>query len=125
MKKTSPSSSLKDSKLDHEQFLYLTTRGRKSGLGREIEIWFTRRQTRFYVIAEYETAHWVQNLRGHPVVEVRVGGRSFPARARILSPEDEPALNREIQDLSRQKYGWGDGLVVELTPRQGVASHIL
>ena len=37
--------------LDGEQYLYLTTRGRKSGRSREIEIWFTHRDGRFYVIA--------------------------------------------------------------------------
>jgi hypothetical protein len=33
-------------------FLYLTTAGRISGQPREIEIWFTERGGRFYLIAE-------------------------------------------------------------------------
>ena len=32
-------------------FLYLTTIGRRTGLPREIEIWFTERDGRYYVIA--------------------------------------------------------------------------
>lgn len=115
MKKTNPSSSSKASRRDREQYLYLTTRGRKSGRAREIEIWFTERQRRFYVIAEYPTSHWVQNLRAEPAVQVRVGERSFACRGRILDQADT-VLRDEIQDLSRQKYGWGDGLVVELVP---------
>ena len=117
LKKTSPSSSSKDNNLQKEQYLYLTTRGRKSGVPREIEIWFTHREGRFYLIAEYATSNWIRNLVAHPRVEIRVAGNSFRAGARVLSPETE--LTRSIQQLSRDKYGWGDGLVVELTPENG------
>ena len=44
-------------------FLYLTTIGRTTGNPREIEIWFTERGGRFYLIAEqYERANWVRNV---------------------------------------------------------------
>jgi len=102
--------------LVRQEYLYLTTRGRKSGRSREIEIWFTHRDDRFYIIAEYATSDWVQNIRTDPAVQARVGGRTFSAQARIISAEKERDLNRAVQDLSRKKYGWGDGLVVELTP---------
>jgi deazaflavin-dependent oxidoreductase (nitroreductase family) len=100
--------------LEREPYLYLTTRGRHSGQPREIEIWFTYRDHRFYVIAEYPTSHWVQNLQADPRVQVRLAGKNFAARAVSLSPETE--LHRAIQEQSRTKYGWGDGLVVELNP---------
>jgi hypothetical protein len=45
-----------------------------------------------------------------------VAGNSFTARARAVSRETEPELHRAVADLSRDKYGWGDGLVVELVP---------
>ena len=98
------------------QYLYLTTRGRKTGLPREIEIWFTTSNGRYYVIAEHATSHWVENLRANPHTEVRLGSRTIVARARVLSVEAEPELYREVQDLSRKKYGWGEGLPVELVP---------
>jgi len=114
LKKTSPSSNSKDNNLQKEQYLYLTTRGRKSGVSREIQIWFTHREGRFYVIAEYATSNWIRNLVVCPRVEIRGAGNSFRAGARVLSPGTE--LTQAIQQLSREKYGWGDGLVVELTP---------
>ena len=96
-------------------YLYLTTRGRRTGLPREIEIWFTRFEGRFYVIAEHrERAHWVQNLRADPRLGVRVGQRRFRARARMVDARKEPGLAREIRARSTRKYGWGDGLIVEL-----------
>lgn len=115
MKRTNQNSSSKTNSFDREQYLYLTTRGHRSGLPREIEIWFTHRDGRFYVIAEYSTSHWVQNLRAHPEAQVRVAGENFTIRARIISPETESELHRAIAELSRKKYGWGDGTIVELT----------
>jgi deazaflavin-dependent oxidoreductase (nitroreductase family) len=115
LKKTSPSSNSKDNKVEKEQYLYLTTRGRKSGVPREIEIWFTHREGRFYLIAEYGTSNWVQNLIAFPEVQVRVAENSFKARARVIPSKTD--LSRAVQQLSRDKYGWGDGLIVELAPQ--------
>lgn len=95
------------------QFLYLTTTGRASGQPRQIEIWFTERAGRYYVIAEYETSHWVQNLRVNGQVRWRVGEQTLSGSARVL---DSGPVRDAVRELSRQKYGWGDGLVVELTP---------
>ena len=33
-----------------------------------------------------------------------------------MDAKAEPALCRRIQALSEKKYGWGDGLIVEITP---------
>jgi deazaflavin-dependent oxidoreductase (nitroreductase family) len=116
LKKTNPNSNLKDNNLDHEQYLYLTTRGHKSGLPREIEIWFTRRDGRFYLIAEYSTSHWLQNLRANPRASVRVAGEDIAVHARLINRETESELRQTIADLSTKKYGWGDGTIVELEP---------
>lgn len=65
--------------------LYLTTTGRISGHPREIEIWFTERGGRFYLISEhYERANWVRNIQAQPRVTVRVGDRQFDATARVV-----------------------------------------
>lgn len=99
-----------------DQYLYLTTRGRKSGQAREIEIWFTQHENCFYVIAEYDTSNWIQNVRAYPDVQIRIGGQSFSARGRVLTATGDGDLLRTIQELSRKKYGWGEGSVVELCP---------
>jgi len=97
-------------------FLYLTTTGRRTGIAREIEIWFTERGGRFYIIAEHrERAKWVRNIQANPRVCVRVGDRRFDATARLVVDEREPELAREVKALSEAKYGWSDGLVVEIT----------
>ena len=100
-----------------DQYLYLTTTGRRTGLPREIEIWFTHYEGRFFVIAEYPTSNWIRNLLAHPEAQVRVAGKRFSVRAGLVSPETE--LHRTVSDLSRQKYGWGEGTIVELLPESG------
>jgi len=99
------------------EFLYLTSTGRRTGLPREIEIWFTRRNGRFYVIAEHgERAQWVRNVRANPSVQVRVAGLAFRAMARVVDAAADRALASQVRARSQEKYGWSDGLIVELEP---------
>jgi deazaflavin-dependent oxidoreductase (nitroreductase family) len=97
--------------------LYLTTTGRRTGLPRRIEIWFTRHEGRYYLVAEHGLkAHWVQNLLVEPAVRARVGRGSFRGRARVVDARSERALVAAIRARSEAKYGWGAGLVVEIAP---------
>ena len=64
----------------------------------------------------------MQNLLADPRVRVRVGAEEFGARARVIDAAVEPDLHEAAQELSERKYGWGDGLIVELTPEPGCAA---
>lgn len=98
-------------------FLYLTTTGWKSGQPHQIEIWFTALADCYYIIAERgESTHWVQNLRRHPDITFRVGEQTFEGIARVVEAEQEPDLHQQVSQLSETKYGWGEGLIVELKP---------
>jgi deazaflavin-dependent oxidoreductase (nitroreductase family) len=106
-------------RLDTEPFLYLTTIGRVTGQPRMIEIWFIFDQGKFYVLSErFHESQWVKNIEREPHVRVRIKDREVPARARILSPASDGKIWNRVQQLSRQKYGWGEGLVVELVPME-------
>ena len=97
--------------------LYLTTIGRRSGLSREIEIWFVVCDDKLYLLAEhFHRAHWVQNIERYPRVRVRIGDRERSATARSLDPERDRETWQRAQQLSRNRYGWGEGLPVEITP---------
>lgn len=99
------------------KYLYLTTTGRRSGRPRRIEIWFTRHDGRYYLVAEHGSkAQWVRNLLADPVVRVRVGARRFRGLARVVDQRAQRSLVGVVRKLSEVKYGWGDGLVVEITP---------
>lgn len=72
---------------------------------------------RHYVIAETGPgAHWVQNLAADPRVSWRIGDAAFGGRARLLDQASAPERVRAVRRLSEAKYGWGDGLIIELTP---------
>jgi deazaflavin-dependent oxidoreductase (nitroreductase family) len=108
-----------------DHFLYLTTVGRTSGLPRQIEIWFVEHDGRYYIVSERrEQSGWVKNIRSEPRVHFSVGTRSQPGaavpstagRARVVTEGDEPALVAAIKSLMDRRYGWSDGLIVELSP---------
>jgi deazaflavin-dependent oxidoreductase (nitroreductase family) len=99
------------------QFIYITTTGRTTGLPREIEIWFVEAEGKYYILAEkFHEAHWVRNIAKDPRVRVRLGDRKFEATARALDSERDADAWRRAQELAREKYGWGDGLPVEIAP---------
>jgi deazaflavin-dependent oxidoreductase (nitroreductase family) len=99
------------------QYLYLTTSGRVTGRPREIEIWFVACGGNLYVLAErFHDAQWVKNIANEPHVRVRLGERELAASARALDPVADGDEWRTAQRLAREKYGWGDGLPVRITP---------
>jgi len=99
------------------QVLYLTTIGRKTGLPRQIEIWFVTFTGRFYLFAETgEAARWVRNIRHEPKVTVRIGDCRIEAVARVLDPQTDRSLWNQVAAIAKRKYGWGDGLPVEIMP---------
>ena len=100
-----------------KQVLYLTTIGRSTGLPREIEIWFVVCRDRLYLFAETgEAAAWVKNIRCNPAVTIRIGKRQCGATARVLDRETDRELWDQVAAIADRKYGWGDGLPVEITP---------
>ena len=100
-----------------KQVLYLTTIGRRTGLPRQIEIWFVVYGERFYLFTEMgEAAGWVKNIRRNPKVTVRVGEWQLDATARVLDRHIDYKLWDQVAEIANRKYGWGDGLPVEIAP---------
>lgn len=96
-------------------YLYLTTIGRVTGQPREIEIWFVESTGNLYILAErFHDAQWVKNIERNPRVLVRLGQKQFEATARVLDSERDRETWLTAQRLAREKYGWGDGLPVEI-----------
>ena len=99
------------------EYLYLTTIGRTTSELREIEIWFVESKGNVYILAEHSyDAQWVKNIERNPRVRVRLGDQQFEATARVLDSERDRATWLTAQQLAREKYGWGDGLPVEIVP---------
>lgn len=101
------------------QYLYLTTIGRVTGRPREIEIWFVELNDKLFILAEhFRDAQWVKNIERNTRVRVRLGAQQFEATARVLDNERDRETWLIAQQLSREKYGWGEGLPVEIVRDQ-------
>jgi deazaflavin-dependent oxidoreductase (nitroreductase family) len=98
------------------QFLYLTTKGWRSGKPHQIEIWFVEFEEKYYVVSGGgRKSHWIQNSIRDPKVSYKVAGKRFEGSARVISHKKEPSLAEQVAAGMKAKYGWGDGLILELS----------
>ena len=97
--------------------LQLTKTGWRRGRAHRVEIWFVQHAGRYYLCSERgERAHWVQNIRRRPEVSITMAGRTLTGRGRALAAVDDAALIAAVRHAFEAKYGWGDGLIVEIAP---------
>jgi deazaflavin-dependent oxidoreductase (nitroreductase family) len=89
-------------------FCYLTTTGRKTGLDRTIEIWFSlERDTVYLLSGGGSSAHWVKNLRADKRVKVKIGRKTYPGAARFVRAADEDGKARRL--LAAKYEAWEPG----------------
>jgi hypothetical protein len=94
----------------------LITIGWRSGKQHKIEIWFVEYDSKYYVISEHhERAHWVQNIIHNPKVSFAVdNNNTFEGSARLVNRDKDPELAAIVSKLMNTKYGWSNGLIVQL-----------
>src|SRR5256885_16577141 len=85
--------------LEETPYLNLTTRGRKTGLKHDIELWFAFEDGKLYFLA-HESSHWWKNVVKTPRVEVEVSEILFEGTARLVPEKLEHTF-----ELFRRKYG--------------------
>lgn len=77
----------------------MTTTGRTTGRPHEIEIWFSlvpERGALYMLSGAGDRSDWVKNLRKEPTVTVRIAGRTFGGRARVVGGGEEDGLARGL-----------------------------
>ncbi|MFI1991835.1 nitroreductase family deazaflavin-dependent oxidoreductase [Actinoplanes sp. NPDC020271] len=78
------------------EILILFTKGRKSGEERSHALIFREHEGAYLVVASKGGAPqppaWFVNLSADPDVEVQIKGDRFPARARVATPAEKPAM---------------------------------
>ena len=101
------------------KFLYLITKGRKTTRQHTIEIWFVEYNKRYYILSEHKkNSDWVQNIIVDSNVTFSVDNNIYNGYARLIDKSKEPILDNAVSALMFSKYGWNDGLIVELTPNE-------
>jgi deazaflavin-dependent oxidoreductase (nitroreductase family) len=82
--------------------LLLTTIGRRSGEPRTNALIYGRSGDDYLIVASNGGSHqppgWFSNLEAQPEVDVQVLDKRFRARARIATPEERPAMWREMTE---------------------------
>ena len=102
--------------LSQSQFLYLTTKGWRTGKLHVIEIWYVEQNKNYYVLSEHrKKAHWVQNIIHDPKISFQVDKQIFNGYGRVVENDEESDLIHRVSVLMNKKYGWSDGLIMELT----------
>ena len=84
-----------------DDYCYLLTIGRNTGLKRETEIWFALgpggASRRLYVMAgSGENAYWVKNLRVNPLLRIRMRETEIPSQVFDIEDEVEAELARDL-----------------------------
>jgi hypothetical protein len=85
--------------LEETPYLNLTTRGRKTGLNHDVELWFTFDNYKLYFLA-HEASHWWKNIEKTPRVEVEVSEILFEGTGRLVQDKLD-----HVFELFRRKYG--------------------
>jgi len=100
--------------------------GWKTGKEHRIEIWYVKRNRKYYVMSELGTsAHWVRNISHNPNISFSVNGLNFVGHAQIVNQMKDPRLAAEVSELMKVKYKWDQGLIVELKPLDFDERHLL
>ena len=104
------------------QFLYLTTNGRKTTRQHTIEIWFAKYNKKYYIF--YQNVKNLQtgskNIISDPNVSFNVNNKAYKGYARLVDKNKELTLANAVSNLMFSKYGWNDGLIVELTSNDNI-----
>ncbi len=85
--------------LDETPYLNLTTRGRRTGMSRTVELWFTFEDGKLFFLA-HEDSNWWKNLEMTRRVEVEVGEIIFEGTGSLVQEKLD-----HVFSLFRGKYG--------------------
>jgi len=89
-----------------EKFVYLTTRGRKSGSPHTVELWFAVAGKKAYLSHEGAYTDWMKNILEDSRVEFKIGKIQFKGTARIA--KDDEAFELGKHALYLKYYGNAD-----------------
>ena len=91
------------SEVADEKYIYLTTRGRRTGKLHMVELWFAVAGGKIYLSHEGKYTDWMKNILKDSRVEFRVGRMQFKGEARII--KDGEAFETGKYALYLKYYG--------------------
>ena len=99
-------SDVADAKLVH-----LTTRGRRTGKPRTVEVWFANSDNVVYLSHEGDYTDWMKNIQKDGTVNLEINGIRFEGEARIVSEGE--SFQKGKHALYLKYYGEADSDVID------------
>ena len=94
------------SRISDEKYIYLTTRGRKTGNPHSVELWFAMAGKKIYLSHEGAYTDWMKNILEDDRVEFKIGKNRFRGNARIAKSGEAFELGKHA--LYLKYYGKAD-----------------
>ena len=94
------------SRIADEKYIYLTTRGRKTGNPHTVELWFAIAGKKIYLSHEGAYTDWMKNILEDGRVEFKIGKIQFKGNARIAEAREVFELGKHA--LYLKYYGKAD-----------------
>ena len=94
------------SRVADEKYIFLTTRGRKTGNPHTVELWFAIAEMEIYLSHEGAYTDWMKNILEDNRVEFKIGKIQFRGNARI--DESGEAFESGKHALYLKYYGKAD-----------------
>jgi len=95
-----------DNQVAKEKYIYLTTRGRRTGNPHTVELWFAGTGKKVYLSHEGAYTDWMKNILKDSRVEFKIGKVQFKGNARIVEGGEIFELGK--QALYLKYYGKAD-----------------
>lgn len=73
------------SRVTDEKYIYLTTKGRKTGKPHTVELWFAVAGKKVYLSHEKAYTDWMKNILADSQVEFKIGKTQSKGDARIVT----------------------------------------
>jgi len=61
-------------------------------------------------------AHWVRNISHNSRISFSIDNSNYEGEGRIIDSAKESQLTAQVSETMNAKYGWDQGLIVELRP---------
>jgi len=94
-----------------EEYIYLRTKGRRTGKPHTVELWYAVASGRIYLSHEGKYTDWMKNILKDDQVEFRIGGTRFRGRAHIVGSGEAFEVGKRA--LYRKYYGEASEEVIE------------
>ncbi len=108
--------------LERDRTIDITTRGRKTGLPRRIEIWFHNLDGRLYITGAPGSRDWYANIKAHAQFTFHLkhtAQADIPAKARPIEEDGErqrvmEAILRRLESLDNLEERLRDSPLIEV-----------